>query len=206
MFQVSSPLSLFLVEVFDYFVGRAVSDSLVVSIKKSTDISFVCLLCFSSLHFFNNNYVLNSTDPSIQDCILKLQSWIEAEYAKVKAEISRNNPYYASSLMIQLFIRRVVEMYFIERCYDKLSHCLIDHSMADEIHLQCILDSIQVVLERAFQLETWRASTGRCVFEPSMLLSGHCTSRCSAAEEDGRAEKRVGETECRSDRVLIERR
>ena len=103
--------------------------------------------------------MLNSTDPSIQDCILKLQSWIEAEYAKVKAEISRNNPYYASSLMIQLFIRRVVEMYFIERCYDKLSHCLIDRSMADEIHLQCILDSIQVVLERTFQLETWRAST-----------------------------------------------
>ena len=159
MFQVSPPLSRFLVEVFDYFVGRSVSDSLVVSIKKSTDISFVCLFVFSSLHFFNNNYVLNSTDPSIQDCILKLQSWIEAEYAKVKAEISRNNPYYASSLMIQLFIRRVVEMYFIERCYDKLSHCLIDRSMADEIHLQCILDSIQVVLERTFQLETWRAST-----------------------------------------------
>lgn len=114
---------------------------------------------FLHLHFFNNNYVLNSSDQSIQDCITKLQTWIEAEYVKVKTEISQHNAYYASSLMIQLFIRRVVEMYYIERCYEKLSHCLIDRAMADEIHLQCTLDSIRVRFGWAFHVETWRTAT-----------------------------------------------
>lgn len=62
MFQVSPPLSLFLVEVFDYFVGRAVSDSLVVSIKKSTDISFVCLfVCCLLLAFLHSTSLITTT-------------------------------------------------------------------------------------------------------------------------------------------------
>ena len=129
--------------MFDYFVGHSVSEELISSIKKSTAISFASTLR-SFTHFFNNNYILNSSDNSIQDCISKIHSWIELEYSKVKVEISKRNPFYASSLMIQLFLRRVVEMYYIERCYDKIMQSLIDSCMAEEIHLQCTLDSIQV--------------------------------------------------------------
>ena len=73
------------------------------------------------VYFFNNNYIMNSTDASIEDALVKLQSWIQFEYTKVKTEICSKNAYYDSSLMIQLFLRRVVEMYYIERCYPKVN-------------------------------------------------------------------------------------
>ena len=63
IFQVSSFPSLSLTEVFDYFVGRSVSDSLVVSIKKSTDISFL-FACFC-LHLF-----FNSTSSTTITCLI----------------------------------------------------------------------------------------------------------------------------------------
>ena len=46
---------------------------------------------------------MNSTDASIEDALIKLKSWIQFEYTKVKTEICSKNSYYDSSLMIQLF-------------------------------------------------------------------------------------------------------
>lgn len=74
---------------------------------------------------------MNSTDASIEDCIMKLKSWIQFEYNKVKTEVCQYNHFYSSSLMIQLFLRRVVEMYYIERCYPKVNYgylSSIDHT------------------------------------------------------------------------------
>ena len=74
---------------------------------------------------------MDSTDTSIQDARTKLKSWIISEYDKVKAQISQHNQYYASSLMIQLFLRRVVEMYIIDNCYPKVAFFFVfslDHS------------------------------------------------------------------------------
>lgn len=63
---------------------------------------------------------MNSSDASIEDSLTKLKLWIQEEYNKVKTEICQSNPFYTSSLMIQLFLRRVVEMYYIEHCYMKV--------------------------------------------------------------------------------------
>ena len=63
---------------------------------------------------------MNSSNASIEDSLSKLKSWILEEYNKVKREICQQNSFYASSLMIQLFLRRVVEMYYIEHCYSKV--------------------------------------------------------------------------------------
>lgn len=119
-------------EVFEYFVGHELSNELVQSLQKSINISFfVSVKYHLHHHFFNNNYIMNSTDASIEDCITKLKSWIQFEYNKVKTEICQHNQFYSSSLMIQLFLRRVVEMYYIERCYPKVdfdNHCSIDHT------------------------------------------------------------------------------
>ena len=74
----------------------------------------------SSFHFFNNNYVMNGTDNSIRDAMVKIKSWILLDYNKVREELFHSSQFYASSLMVQLFIRRVVEMALIEGCYAKV--------------------------------------------------------------------------------------
>lgn len=97
---------------------------------------------------------MNSTNDSIRDAMVKIKSWILLDYNKIKVELVSSNQYYASSLMVQLFIRRVVEMSLIEGCYNKVgtsfsSHTqimqnLIDNAMTEEIQIQCVLSAIQV--------------------------------------------------------------
>ena len=64
---------------------------------------------------------MNSSETSINDAILKVKNWILQSYNDVKQAVQDLNSFYSSSLMIQLFLRRVVEIYFIEGCYDKVS-------------------------------------------------------------------------------------
>ena len=73
-----------------------------------------------SPYFFNNNYIMNSSDKSIADATGKMKQWIVQAYNDVKQEVQQTNSFYSSSLMIQLFLRRVVEINFIEGCYDKV--------------------------------------------------------------------------------------
>ena len=63
---------------------------------------------------------MNSSDESIADAIVKLKQWILLECNILQTEVSQHNSLYSSSLMIQLFLRRVVEIYFIEGCYSKV--------------------------------------------------------------------------------------
>lgn len=68
---------------------------------------------------------MNGTDNSIQDAMVKIKSWILLDYNKVREELSHSSQFYASSLMVQLFIRRVVEMALIEGCYNKVRLLLL---------------------------------------------------------------------------------
>lgn len=63
---------------------------------------------------------MNSSDKSIADATGKMKQWIVQAYNDVKQEVQQTNSFYSSSLMIQLFLRRVVEINFIEGCYDKV--------------------------------------------------------------------------------------
>ena len=63
---------------------------------------------------------MNSSDTSISDATVKVKNWIIQSYNEVKQAVQNMNSFYSSSLMIQLFLRRVVEIYFIEGCYDKV--------------------------------------------------------------------------------------
>ena len=63
---------------------------------------------------------MNNSDESIADAIAKLKQWILLECNILQEEVSQHNALYSSSLMIQLFLRRVVEIYFIEGCYSKV--------------------------------------------------------------------------------------
>ena len=63
---------------------------------------------------------MNSSNESITDAIVKLKQWILLECNILQTEVSQHNSLYSSSLMIQLFLRRVVEIYFIEGCYSKV--------------------------------------------------------------------------------------
>lgn len=63
---------------------------------------------------------MNSSDVSIGDAIVKLKQWIILECNILQTEVSQHNSFYTSSLMVQLFLRRVVEIYFIEGCYSKV--------------------------------------------------------------------------------------
>ena len=67
---------------------------------------------------------MNGTDNSIRDAMVKIKSWILLDYSKVREELSHSSQFYAS-LMVQLFIRRVVEMALIEGCYAKVRLCLL---------------------------------------------------------------------------------
>ena len=90
-------------------------------------IRMLAVECSLYRHFFNNNYVMNSTDDSIRDAMMKIKSWILLDYNKIKVELVSSNQYYASSLMVQLFIRRVVEMSLIEGCYNKVGASFSSH-------------------------------------------------------------------------------
>lgn len=63
---------------------------------------------------------MSSSDTSINDATVKVKNWIIQSYNEVKQAVQNMNSFYSSSLMIQLFLRRVVEIYFIEGCYDKV--------------------------------------------------------------------------------------
>ena len=130
---------------------------------------------------------MNNSDESIADAIAKLKQWILLECNILQEEVSQHNALYSSSLMIQLFLRRVVEIYFIEGCYSKVGgswkmRCrlwiiLLRTPWKRRFHFNVSYHLFELIWNGLLIVESRWIATWRCLSQYALLLSWyHSTS------------------------------
>ena len=74
---------------------------------------------------------MKSTKSAISEAAEELKQRTLEEFDLLMPMVTKQKACYGSSLLVQLFLRRVVEMYIVETCYPKVRMrrcCHLDHA------------------------------------------------------------------------------
>lgn len=73
-----------------------------------------------SPHLFNQDVVLKSGVTAISEVATDLTQRILEDFNSIMPIVEKRKACYRSSLLVHLFLRRVVEMYIMDKCYPKV--------------------------------------------------------------------------------------
>ena len=82
-----------------------------------------------SQYSFKQDYVLHTDKIALSEAARDLRQRTLEEFNSIFSIVVKQKAYYAFSLLVRFFLRRVVEMYIVEQCYSKV--CVEDCWQAD---------------------------------------------------------------------------